>query len=217
MLRGRLCHAICREVAERVDIMDILYSVNDAVARDFAIPFTEVSDFSFEFMGKKYTCRKGIDLSINNQGGYLRQDNFFGANQEYTLTDECGETYPIAYHLYENSKGHYRIFLFTKGTKMLTSVNLSMGLEKNNSGRIILEIQIRITSPQNISKIERQSMRDECIKKLKKHGMRFDKNNRVYLGEYDIPSKTLIHTTPQKLLQDILIIGMCRNAELFHI
>ena len=63
---------------------------------------------------------------------------------------------------------------------MLTSVNLSTGLEKNNSGRIILEIQIKITSPQNVSKIERQSMRDECIKKLKEHGMRFDKNNRVY-------------------------------------
>lgn len=199
------------------DVVDVIYSVNDAVAQDFALPFNEISNFSFEFKGKKYTCHKGIDVSINNQGGYLRQDNFFGTNQEYTLMDECGKTYPIVYHLYQNSEGHYRIFLFTRGTKMLTSVNLSTGLEKNNSGRIILEIQIRITAPQNISKIERQSMRDECITKLRNHGMRLDKNNRVYLGEYDIPSKALIHTTPHKLLQDMLIVGICRNAKIFDL
>ncbi len=214
-INGHKCKFFEEEKGE--DVVDFIYSVSDAVVQDFALPFNEVSDFSFEFMGKKYTCRKGIDVSINNQGGYLRQDNFFGTNQEYTLLDECGKTYPIVYHLYQNSKGHYRIFLFTRGTKMLTSVNLSTGLEKNNSGRIILEIQIKITSPQNVSKIERQSMRDECIKKLKEHGMRFDKNNRVYLGEYDIPSRTLIHTTPQKLLQDMLIIGICRNVNLFDL
>jgi len=197
--------------------VDITYSVTDSVAQDFSIPFLEISEFSFELMGKKYALKKGIDVSINNQGGYLRQDNFFGANLEYTLYDEAGKTYPIAYHFYQNIKGHYRIFLYTKGNKMLTSVNLSKGLEKNNSGRILLEIQIKMSSPQNISKIERENMRNECINKLKKHGMRFDKNNRVYLGEYDIPSKSLIHTTPQKLLQDMLIVGMCRNADLFDV
>lgn len=194
----------------------LVYVVNDKAAGEFATLFKSVDDFSFELMGKTYTCQKGINVSINNQGGCLSDDNFFGRNLGYTMCVD-GKMYPIVYHLYQNTSGHYRIFLYTNGNKMLTSMNLSTGLEKNGSGRIILDIQIKISSPQSISKEERLYMRDECVKRLRNHGMRIDKNNRVYMGEYDIPKKELIHTSPKNLLIDILTVGICRNAELFDL
>ena len=193
-----------------------MYEITDSVARDFASHFHPIEDFSFEFMGKKYSCTRGIETSLNNQGGYLRQDNFFGSELEFTLYDDC-RSYPLAFQLYQNTSKNYRIFLYTKGNKMLTSVNLTTGLEKNNSGRIIFEIQIKITSPQNISPEERKYLRDECIGRLRDYGVRIDKNNRVFLGEYDIPLNSFIHGEPKDFITNMLIVGICRNAKLFDL
>ncbi len=193
----------------------MIYKVTDSIAKDFVAHFRSMGDFSFDFMGKKYFCEHGIDASINNQGGYLSEDNFFGRELEYTLSDGQ-KAYPLAFHLYQNRQGNYRVFLYTKGNKMLTSVNLTTGLEKNNSGRIILEIQIKITSPQNISQEGRKYIRDECIRRLREAGKRVDKNNRVFLGEYDIPTKSFVHGEPKNFIINMLIVGICRNSKLFN-
>ena len=163
--------------------------------------------------GNHCICTKGINISINDQGLYLRDENFFGRNLEYTLKIKSNE-YPIAFQLYENTNEHYRIFLYTENNKMLTSVNLTTGQQDD---RIIFDIQIKITSPQSATKEERAFIRDECVRKLREYGLNVDKKNHIYLGQYDIPNEKFIDTTPKDLLTNLLVLGICKNETIFGI
>ena len=55
---------------------------------------------------------------------------------------------------------------------MLTSVNLTKGLDGE---KIIFDIQIKISSPQNLSCEERSNIRDDIVKELRNNGLKADK------------------------------------------
>ena len=190
-----------------------MYKVNDKISITIAQRFYNIGNFEFNILDNKCTLTKGIKNSINNQQDYLRDENFFGRNLEYTLKIN-DEEYPIAFQFYENDRGHYRIFVFTEKGKMLTSVNLTTGLRDEI---ITFDIQIKITSPQSITKEERKLIRDECVKKLREYGLNVDKKNHVYLGEYDITSNKFVNITPKDLLINLLVIGIYKNSEIFNI
>ena len=187
--------------------------VNNKICEEISEKLCSIGDFKFNLFGNECICAKGIEVSINNQDAYLRDENFFGRNLEYTLQINS-EKYPIAFQLYKNIKDFYRIFLFTQNNKMLTSVNLTKGF---NESRIIFDIQIKITSPQSATQEERKFLRDECVKKLIEYGLKVDKKNHVYLGEYDISEKIFYATNPEKLIKNLLVIGICKNNSIFEI
>ncbi|MBR5913470.1 MAG: hypothetical protein IKZ58_03830 [Selenomonadaceae bacterium] len=187
--------------------------VDDKICEEISKKLCQVGNFEFDLLGNNCICEKGIKNSINNQGGYLSEENFFGRNLEYTLKINSDE-YPIAFQLYKNVKDFYRIFLLTKNNKMLTSVNLTKG---QNAERITFDIQIKISSPQSATQEERKFMRDECVKKLVEYGLNVDKKNHIYLGEYDISERKFFNTTPKNLIQNLLIIGICKNKAIFGI
>ena len=187
--------------------------VYDKICEEISKKLCSVGNFKFNLFDNECICTKGIENSINNQGDYLRDENFFGRDLEYTLKINSSE-YPIAFQLYMNTKEFYRIFLFTKNNKMLTSVNLTKGL---NGNRIIFDIQIKITSPQSATQEERKFLRDECVKKLIDYGLKVDKKNHIYLGEYDILENKFYGTTSEDLIKNLLIIGICRNNYIFRI
>ena len=187
--------------------------VDDKICEEFSKELCKVGNFHFNLFENECICTKGIEISINNQGNYLRDENFFGRNLEYTLKINY-EEYPIAFQLYRNVSNFYRIFLYTQSNKMLTSVNLTKGL---NESRIIFDIQIKITSPQNATQEERKFLRDECVKKLIEYGLKVDKKNYIYLGEYDILEKNFYSTNPEELIKNLLVIGICKNKSIFGI
>ena len=123
------------------------YSVNEEIVAKISNHLCELGNLEFDISGNHFLAQKGTDYSINNQEGNLRESNYFGRNLEYTLLVN-GMKIPIVIQLYENIKKQYRIFLFGKGNKMLTSVNLTKGLDGE---KIIFDIQIKISSPQNLS------------------------------------------------------------------
>ena len=87
---------------------------------------------------------KGIDCSINNQGGHLQETNFLQRTQEYTLVNKKYEiTIPIVIQLYFNTNNHYRLFVYTKGNKMLTSINLTNNFQDN---KIQLSIPLKLST-----------------------------------------------------------------------
>ena len=187
--------------------------IDDKICEEISEKLCQVGIFNFNLLGNNCVCEKGIENSINNQRGYLANENFFRRNLEYTLKINSSE-YPIAFQLYRNDSGFYRIFLYTQSNKMLTSVNLTKGQQGE---RIIFDIQIKISSPQSATKEERKFRRDECVKKLIEYGMNVDKKNHVYLGEYDICEKNFFNTTPENLIKNLLVIGIFKNKLIFGI
>ena len=187
------------------------YSVNEEIVAKISNHLCELGNLEFDISGNHFLAQKGTDYSINNQEGNLRESNYFGRNLEYTLLVN-GMKIPIVIQLYENIKKQYRIFLFGKGNKMLTSVNLTKGLDGE---KIIFDIQIKISSPQNLSCEERSNIRDDIVKELRNNGLRADKKNHIEFGQYDIPSDQFINTNAEKLIKDLMIIGICKNREMF--
>ena len=190
-------------------------AMDDDTAAKLASRLTEVKWLKFSVSGRSVTCTPGMTENINNQGGTLRDGNFFGRGLEFTM-EIAGKSYPAAFQMYLNENGHYRIFLYgkdnKKNDKMLTSVNLTAGLD---GGRINFDIQIKVTSPHNQSKLQRAKKRDSIIKELWVNGLEADSRNHIALGSYDILSDEFIGTDAVNLLRDLLIIGICKNRELF--
>lgn len=123
-----------------------------------------------------------------------------------------GHKYPAVFQLYENNSGHYRIFLFGLGNKMLTSVNLTNGL---NNSKIVFDIQIKVTAPHSLPKEERCLIRDKIVRMLRENGLAADKKNHIEFGMYDITANQFINTNAEQLVKDLLIIGICKNMEMF--
>ena len=188
-----------------------MYEVDEKICNEISEQLRKVGNFEFNLLGNRFVCKKGVKCSINNQDGCLMKENFFGRDLEYILQLNSTK-YPIAFQLYENIRKHYRIFVFTKDAKMLTSVNLTNGYQNN---KIIFDIQIKITSPHNISKEERKFIRDECVKDLREYGLNIDKKNHAYLGEYDICTREFFNTTPEYFIKNLLVIGICKNKSIF--
>lgn len=185
--------------------------VDDSVAEKVAAHLITVSELKFSVSGRSVVCTKGMQASINNQGGDLRDNNFLGRNLEFTLR-MGGQSEPIAFQLYENTSGHYRLFVYGKGNKMLTSVNLTTGLSEN---RIQFCVQIKVTSPQSLSRLQRERKRDDIVKELRHNGLSIDERNVVEFGCYDIKNDSFIGTNPSQVLRDLLTIGICKNRERF--
>ena len=114
--------------------------------------------------------------------------------------------------MYQNESGHYRIFLYGKNNKMLTSVNLTKGLD---GGRIVFDIQIKVTSPHSLSRLQKQRKRDNILKELRINGLKADNKNHIALGSYDILTDKFVGTDSESFLKNMLTIGICKNRELF--
>ena len=175
----------------------------------------KVGDLEAIILGHKLKCTKGIGHSINNQQGDLRDFNFFGRELEYTVRHKSKAypmAYPIAFQLYRNVKDHYRIFLFGKGDKMLTSVNLTTGQEKEI---IRFSIQIKVISPQSLSKLERERRREEIVRDIRDCGIAVDEKNVVELGQYSIAEDKFLNVSAEQFLRNFLVVGICKNKGVF--
>ena len=90
---------------------------------------------------------------------------------------------------------------------MWTSVNLSTGVE----GDVInFAIQIKVSSPQDISKEARAERRDRIVETLREHGLKADKKNYISFGSYHIDEEVFINTTPERFVKDLLTIALCK-------
>ena len=96
----------------------------------------------FSIGKNEFTIINKCENSINNQDGMLRDNNYLGRRFEYTLESNDLQI-PIAIQLYENISGHYRLFVYTKNNKMLSSFNLNKGY---NDGLIDMKIQIKVSN-----------------------------------------------------------------------
>lgn len=177
---------------------EYIYSFASKLNPKFAEKIT-VRNKEFEIINK-------CDRSINNQDGDLRDINYLGRKFEYTLKNEELEI-PIAMQLYENTSGHYRLFCYTKNSKMLSSFNLSKGY---NYGLIDIKIQIKV-STQKLTKEEREQKRDYIIDKLEEEGLTIIPKNTVYLGTYDPINYEFKNTNPEKLMIDFLKVCLLKG------
>ena len=91
-------------------------AMDDDAAAKLASRLAGVKQLRFSVSGRSVTCTPGMTENINNQGGTLRDGNFFGRDLEFTM-EIAGKSYPAAFQMYLNDNGHYRIFLYGKDKK----------------------------------------------------------------------------------------------------
>lgn len=182
--------------------------LNDNDVERFASALIQFDNIELNILDERIELNKKNEYRINNQGGYLQDNNFLGRFMEFEFSYQ-GKNYFIALQLYMNASGYYRLFVFgyDEKVRMWTSVNLSTGLKGNI---INFDIQIKVSSPQNLSKEARSERRDRIVKELRQYGLTADKKNHISFGEYNIDEEMFINTTPQKFIKDLLTIALCK-------
>lgn len=173
----------------------------------FAGTIIGVDDLTLDIFGQQIVFKKSNVFSINNQDGTLQEENFLGRHMEFEFELD-DKTYYIALQLYFNESGFYRLFVFDQNGKMWTSVNLSTGYE---NGIVNFDIQIKVSSPQTLSKEERAEIRDNIVGYLREQGLQADKKNHISFGAYNVEEKCFINTTPKKFISDLLTIALCKR------
>ena len=159
--------------------------------------------------GIEFDVNKGIDCSINNQGGHLQETNFLQRTQEYTLVNKKYEiTIPIVIQLYFNTNNHYRLFVYTKGNKMLTSINLTNNFQDN---KIQLSIPLKLSTQKiegrDMTKAEREMYRDLLIEHVQKEGIDLD-GRTAYLGTYSTLLQRITYPTGEKFLENLIKLAI---------
>lgn len=180
--------------------------LNDNDVKRFASTITQCDNIQLDILGERVVLTKKNAYSINNQEGHLQEDNFLGRHMEFEFSFQ-EKNYFIALQLYMNIKGYYRLFVIDQNGKMWTSVNLSTGLEGNI---INFNIQIKVSSPHHLSKEVRLERRDRIVKELRQYGLTADKKNHILFGAYNIDDENFINTTPEKFVNDLLTIALCK-------
>lgn len=172
---------------------------------NFAEKILEVDLKEVTINKSTFSLQQGHKYSINNQKGDLAETNFFGNRLKYTVNQNNLEI-PISIQLYENTSGHYRIFVFNK-MGMLTSVNLTKGY---SDGKIKLQIQLRLSN-RNMTKEERAKLRDMLVFDVENEGIRIAGKNTVYFGEYDVSKEDFIDTNPKKFLEELVKVAIIKG------
>ena len=156
--------------------------------------------------------KKGINSNIQYN---LKDFNLLGNEQGYTLQLPNGNL-ELSVQLYENGNYHYRLFCYTKinGKKGLTfSVNLTT--EKESRSAIYLKQKIRFGEQhpemdEDKAKEYREAKKVELCSLLKKLGFNIN-GDIITFGVFNPTDKKLIGTTPDKFLNDFVIVSILKG------
>jgi hypothetical protein len=155
---------------------------------------------------------KGVASKIQyNQGGV----DLLQGEQQYTFELLTGKI-ELSMQLYQNRSKHYRLFCFTKfgkNTGLTFSVNLTT--EKETENTIFLTQKIKFSEvyhgDQNLAKAHRQRKQFVMCEILKNLKIEVTENNDVILGIFDPISGILLDTTPEKFLNDFIVVALLKG------
>lgn len=179
--------------------------MTDKTINDFAKTFLNAKTDKFTINNITFDVKKGIKCSINNQGGSLAEENYFGRHHEYTVIGDNYEI-PICLQLYENNRGFFRVFVFSK-KGMLTSINLSTGF---NDDVINLIIKIKISTV-NMPAEERKINKNKLLSVLENEDFNIITKDVVFFGLYDTIRNNYIKTTKDKFLHDLIKLAIIKG------
>jgi hypothetical protein len=156
--------------------------------------------------------RKGVNGSIQyNERDFDLLDN----EHEYTFPVLKGEL-QVSIQLYENLNFHYRLFCFTKinGKVGLTfSVNLTT--EKESEEVIYLTQKIkfaeRYKGDSNLAQAHRRQKQRVFCELLSKLNLDVTESNDIILGIFDPTREQFVNTTPDKFLNDFLVVSLLKG------
>lgn len=154
---------------------------------------------------EKYKVDRGHNYSINNQGGYLQKGNYLKGELEYLISSN-EITIPVSLQIYENDRGHYRLFVYNK-KGMLTSINLTNCYE---DGCINLKIQMKLSS-RKVTKEERVAIRNLMTLEMERSGVKILEENTAYFGKYDVVAKKFVDTNPDEFLKKLLTAAIIKG------
>lgn len=149
---------------------------------------------------------KGHQYSINNQSGILSEDNYLGKDLEFMVEGD-GLRLPISIQLYFNTLDQYRVFVYSK-KGMITSLNLTTGY---SDGEISLQIQQKLSLNRNITREEREQYQEMMLNDIESEGIVIMPKNTVYFGKYDTINAEFINTTPERFLEQLLIVTLIKG------
>ena len=144
-----------------------------------------------------------------------RDVDLLGNRHEYTFPIRDGNL-QVSLQLYENASGHHRLFCFTRmgGVQGMTfSVNLTT--ERENDRVIHLNQKLKFAERYDGSKEAARAYRREkqaaLAELLRELGMDVSEDNKVRLGTFDPRARRFSDTTPERFLNDFLVVSIIKG------
>ena len=156
--------------------------------------------------------KKGINSTIQYN---LKDFNLLGNEQGYTFQLPNGNL-ELSVQLYENENYHYRLFCYTKinGNQGMTfSINLTTEKESKNAIYLRQNINFKAKYPEmdkDEAKEYRKAKKVEFCSLLKKLGFNIN-GDIITFGVFNPVEKKLIDTTPDKFLNDFVIVSILKG------
>jgi len=167
-----------------------------------------------------YFGKFGLELidGVKDKINYNEDDgDLLLYKREFTAKLSSG-VIQISLQLYENDHSHYRLFAFTRIKNyhgMTFSINLTT---KNISDNIIILSQkIKFSERFDNNKQLVQDKRDrkqkqiEMSELLRKLSYNVTGNNDLIFGTFDTKNKCFVGTTPDKFLNDFIVIALLKG------
>lgn len=152
--------------------------------------------------------KKGINSTIQYN---LEDFNLLGNEQGYTFQLPNGNL-ELSVQLYENGSYHYRLFCYTK-KGMAFSVNLTTEKESKSAIYLRQNINFKAKYPEmdkDEAKEYRKAKKVEFCSLLKKLGFNIN-GDIITFGVFNPVEKKLIDTTPDKFLNDFVIVSILKG------
>ncbi len=138
-----------------------------------------------------------------------------GNIHEYTFPILQGEL-QVSVQLYENTSNHYRLFCYTKANKsvgMTFSLNLTTEKESDNVIFLTQKIKFaeRYDGDDKRAQAHRRQKQIVFCDMLRNLGFEITENNDIILGIFDPQSEELVNTSPEKFLNDFIVVSIIKG------
>jgi hypothetical protein len=154
--------------------------------------------------GQNFEAELGIRETLQFSKGQLQLLN---RHIEYRLfLPSHSQEIPLSCQLYLDENDHWRLFLFTRDSGMLLSVNLTTippGRE------VVLKQKMKIVT-QSLSWDERERARDALVSYLEREGFKMEGNDLV-LGTYNRQTGNFTDINPERFIMDFLRAGTIKG------
>ena len=134
---------------------------------------------------------------------------------EYTFQIMQGDL-QVSLQLYENTSNYYRLFCYTRiNNKQGMTFSLNLTTEKESENVIYLTQKIKFAEQyegnDKFAQAHRRQKQIVFIDLLKKLGFDVTENSDIILGIYDPQKNQLVNTSPDKFLNDLIVVSLLKG------
>ncbi|MFL5763901.1 MAG: HNH endonuclease [Bacteroidia bacterium] len=156
--------------------------------------------------------KEGVTDIINYNSDPI---NLLKHSHEYTFKLLAGML-QVSLQLYKNINGHFKFYCCTKfGHENGVTFSVNLTTSKESSNIIYLTQKIKFSEQYEgngtLAQAHRRQKQIVFCDLLKKLGFELSDSNDIILGIYDPAKKKLVNITPEKLLNDFIVISLLKG------